>query len=62
MRTNAIVAGVGMTRFGNHLDKSLKQLGGAPVLDAIRDAGIEMSDIEAAYVGNCAAGTVTGQE
>ncbi|MEH6551701.1 MAG: thiolase family protein [Pseudomonadales bacterium] len=62
MRTNAIVAGVGMTKFGKHLDKSLKQLGGAPVLEAIKDAGIDMSDIQAAYVGNCAAGTVTGQE
>ncbi|MCB1696270.1 MAG: thiolase family protein [Halioglobus sp.] len=62
MRTNAIVAGVGMTRFGKHLDQSIKQLGGAPVLEAIKDAGIDMSDIQAAYVGNCAAGTVTGQE
>lgn len=62
MRTNAIIAGVGMTRFGNHMSKSLKQLGSEPVVDAIKDAGINMSDIEAAYVGNCAAGTVTGQE
>ena len=52
MRTDAIVAGVGMTRFGKHLDQSIKQLGGAPVLEAIKDAGIDMSDIEAAYVGN----------
>ena len=62
MRVNAIVAGVAMTRFGKHLDKSLKQLGGDPVLEAIQDAGISPSDVEAAYVGNCAAGTVTGQE
>ncbi|MDH3212619.1 MAG: thiolase family protein [Myxococcales bacterium] len=62
MRVNAIVAGVAMTRFGKHLDKSLKQLGGEPVLGAAKDAGVELSDIEAAYVGNCAAGTVTGQE
>ncbi len=62
MRVNAIVAGVGMTPFGKHFDRSLKQLGGDPVLEAIGDAGLELSDIEAAYVGNCAAGTVTGQE
>ncbi len=62
MRVNCIVAGVGMTKFGKHLDKSLKQLGGDPTLEAIKDAGLELSDIEAAYVGNCAAGTVTGQE
>jgi acetyl-CoA acetyltransferase len=62
MRVNAIVAGVAMTPFGKHMDKSLKQLGGIPVLDAVKDAGVELADIEAAYVGNCAAGTVTGQE
>ncbi|MBT4521978.1 MAG: thiolase family protein [Halieaceae bacterium] len=62
MRVNAVVAGVGMTPFGKHLDKSLKWLGGQPALDAVKDAGLSLSDIEAAYVGNCAAGTVTGQE
>ncbi|MAE97288.1 MAG: thiolase [Deltaproteobacteria bacterium] len=62
MRVNSVVAGVAMTPFGKHFDKSLKQLGGEPVLAAVKDAGIELSDIEAAYVGNCAAGTVTGQE
>ena len=62
MRVNAIVAGVGMTPFGKHLDKSIKWLGGQPALEAIQDAGISPAEIEAAYVGNCAAGLVTGQE
>jgi len=62
MKVNAIVAGVGMNKFGKHLDMSLKQLGSDPVLEAVADSGLELSDIEAAYVGNCAAGTVTGQE
>lgn len=62
MRVNAIVAGVGMTPFGKHLDKSIKWLGGQAVLDAIADAGIRPEEIEAAYVGNCASGIVTGQE
>lgn len=62
MRVNAIVAGVGMTTFGKHLDKSIKWLGGQPALEAIQDAGIRPEEIEAAYVGNCAAGLVTGQE
>jgi len=62
MRMNCIIAGVGMTKFGKHMEKSIKQLGGEPVLEAAADAGIELSDIEAAYVGNCAAGTVVGQE
>jgi acetyl-CoA acetyltransferase len=62
MRVNAVVAGVGMTPFGKHLDKSMKWLGGQPVLEAVKDAGLKLADIEAAYVGNCAAGIVTGQE
>jgi hypothetical protein len=36
MRLNAIVAGVGMTPFGKHLDKSIKWLGGQPALEAIQ--------------------------
>jgi acetyl-CoA acetyltransferase len=62
MRMNAIVAGVGMTRFGKHMDKGLKQIGGEPVLEAVKDAGLSLADIQVAYVGNCAAGLVTGQE
>jgi acetyl-CoA acetyltransferase len=40
----------------------LKQLGTQAVQSAVADAGLQLSDIEAAYVGNCAAGLVTGQE
>jgi acetyl-CoA acetyltransferase len=62
MRLNAIVAGVGMTPFGKHLDTGLKALGAEAVKAALADAGIEPGAIEAAYVGNAAAGLVTGQE
>lgn len=62
MKFNAIVAGAGMTRFGKHLDRGLKSLGSEAVRAAIEDAGIQPGDIEAAYVGNAAAGLVTGQE
>lgn len=62
MKTSAIVAGVGMTNFGKHLETGLKALGGEAVRAAIADAGLQNSDIEAAYVGNAAAGLVTGQE
>ncbi len=62
MRFNARIAGVGMTRFMKYPDKGLKQLGGEAVQAAVADAGLQLSDLEAAYVGNCAAGTVTGQE
>jgi acetyl-CoA acetyltransferase len=59
---NATVAGVGMTRFMKYPDKGLKQLGTEAVRAAVADAGLELSDLEVAYVGNCAAGLVTGQE
>jgi acetyl-CoA acetyltransferase len=62
MRMNAIVAGVGMTRFGKHLETGMKALGADAVQKAIADAGIEGSALEAAYVGNAAAGLITGQE
>lgn len=62
MRTNAVVAGVGLTKFGKHLDRSIKWLAGEAARAAIADAGLQVADIEAAYVGNCASGIVTGQE
>ena len=62
MRMNAIVAGVGMTKFGKHMDRSMKSIGAEAVATAIKDAGLNKSDLEAAYVGNAAAGLVTGQE
>ncbi|MCC6766594.1 MAG: thiolase family protein [Deltaproteobacteria bacterium] len=62
MKTNAIVAGVGMTTFGKHMDMGLKALGGEAVAAALADAGLTAADLEAAYVGNAAAGLITGQE
>lgn len=62
MKMNAIVAGVGMTRFGKMLDRGLKSIGAEAVEAAINDAGIQSTQIEASFVGNAAAGLVTGQE
>ena len=62
MKSTAIIAGVGMTNFGKHLDEGLKAIGGKAVTAALADAGITGADLEAAYVGNAAAGLITGQE
>jgi acetyl-CoA acetyltransferase len=62
VKLNAFIAGVGMTRFMKYPDKGLKQLGGEAVHAALADAGLTRTDLDAAYVGNCAAGLVTGQE
>jgi acetyl-CoA acetyltransferase len=62
MRLNACIAGVGMTRFMKYPEKGLKELGAEAARAAVADAGLQLRDLEAAYVGNCAAGLVTGQE
>ena len=62
MRMRAMVAGVGMTRFGKHTESDLKALGAAAVTAALEDAGVTPADLDAAFVGNAAAGVITGQE
>jgi acetyl-CoA acetyltransferase len=62
MKMNAYITGVGMTHFGKHMDLGLKAIGGGAVEQAIADAGIAKEDLQAAYVGNAAAGLITGQE
>lgn len=62
MKMNAYIAGVGMTRFGKHMDSTLKGLAGEAICEAIEDAGIGRNEIEAAYMANAAGGVVQGQE
>ena len=57
----ALVAGVGMTRFAKS-PRTLRELALEAVGDALADAGVPVSAVQAAYVGNAAAGLVTGQE
>ncbi|MCL5671001.1 MAG: thiolase family protein, partial [Acidobacteria bacterium] len=62
MKMKAYVAGVGMTAFGRMMDRGLKSIGGEAVLTAIADAGINKTDIQAAWMSNAAAGVLSGQE
>lgn len=62
MKMNACIAGVGMTRFGKFLERGLKSLTEEAVHAALADAGLAARDVQAAWVGNAAAGLVTGQE
>ena len=57
----AWVIGAGMTRFEKS-ERSLRELAVMAVRAACEDAGVEPADLDAAYVGNGAAGLVTGQE
>lgn len=55
------IVGAGMTRFAKS-EKTLKELAGEAAVAALQDGGVRVADLEAAYVGNAAAGLVTGQE
>lgn len=57
-----MVIGVGMHPCGKFLDKNLKDLGQVAIWDAINDAGVDAKEISVAYVSNCAAGLITGEE
>ena len=61
MRDVAVI-GVGMNRFGKYMDKGIKELAAESVTKALDDAGVSKNQIEAAFVGNAAAGLMTGQE
>lgn len=51
-----------MTRFGKLLDKGIKDLVREAVEKALKDACIDKQQVQAAYMGNAAAGIMTGQE
>jgi acetyl-CoA acetyltransferase len=61
VRQVAYVAGVGMTPFGNAIDKTLNELACASIAEALKDAGVSKGDLNAAYMGNAAASVITGQ-
>jgi len=55
---NPFIAGVGMTAFGKHKNRSLIDLGVEAVQDAIEDAGVIPREIQAAYCGSAMAALV----
>jgi acetyl-CoA acetyltransferase len=61
MSDNIYIAGVGMTPFGRHLDKSLYDLAGEVVVQALTDAGAVREDIGAAFYAGATNGQLQGQ-
>jgi acetyl-CoA acetyltransferase len=55
------IAGIAMTVFGRHLERSLHDLAGEALQGAIKDAGCQISDIGAAYYGSMTNGALQGQ-
>ena len=56
-----LIAGAGMTLFAKST-RTLRDLAGEAASMALQDAGVGVSEVEAAYVANAVAGLVTGQE
>lgn len=61
MSTGTAIAGVGMTSFGRHRERSLKDLAGEAIELALADAGVDREQIDMAFVANSMASIITGQ-
>jgi acetyl-CoA acetyltransferase len=61
VKMNACIAGVGMTAFGKHRDRTLKSLASEAIMAALGDANLTPAEAQAAYMGNAAASIITGQ-
>ena len=59
--TQIYIAGIGMTPFGRHLDKSIHDLSSAAAALALQDAGADPSAIEAVYFASATTGALQGQ-
>ncbi|NIJ37677.1 acetyl-CoA acetyltransferase [Sphingopyxis panaciterrae] len=55
------IVGVGMTRFGKHLDRSVKSLVAEAVGGALSDANAQQADVGAAVFSNITQGLMEGQ-
>ncbi|MFM9594783.1 thiolase family protein [Streptomyces scabiei] len=55
------IVGTGMTSFGVRLDTSVKELTREAVTEALKDAGAELGDMQAAYFGNTCQDVLEGQ-
>jgi len=61
MSENVYIIGIGMLKFGKHLDRNIKSLTGEALVNAQKDCGVDISQIEAAWFSNSLWGLFTGQ-
>lgn len=59
---DVFVAGVSMTPFGKHLERSLKSLTAEAFEAVLADAGCAAGQVQAAFFGNCVQGHLEGQD
>jgi acetyl-CoA acyltransferase len=55
------IVGVGMTKFGKHAETPLKTLADRAITLALSDGGLEIADIDMAFVANAMASIITGE-
>lgn len=61
--TNPVcIAGVGMTAFGRHMERSLADLAGEASSSALGDAGLETGEVDLVVMANSMAGLLQDQE
>jgi acetyl-CoA acetyltransferase len=56
-----LIAGVGISDFGRFPDLSEEALARSAILDALKDAGVSLADVQAFYCGNALGGHLPGQ-
>jgi len=59
---NVAVIGTGLTKFGEHWEKSLRNLSTEAGALALKEADIDGSQVQALFIGNMSAGRFIGQE
>src|SRR3984957_8625805 len=59
--SDVAIVGVGITKFGKHIETPLKDLGGHAITLALQDSNREIADIDMAFVANAMASIVTGE-
>lgn len=55
------IVGVGMTQFGKHPDRSLRDLGYEACMNAFKDSKVKPKQIESGYCGNALAPVIQGE-
>ncbi len=59
--SNIYIAGIAMTVFGRHLERSLDSLAGEALQGALKDAGCQIGDLGAAFYAGMTNGPLQGQ-
>jgi hypothetical protein len=59
--TLAAIAGVGMTKFGKHGERTIEDIGREALIRAMKDAGVGRQDIGEVFCGSSYGGPLIGQ-